>query len=276
MDITQTENVCVMITSHQILHATGLKSQKTLTRWCQAGIIPEPLIGTHPSGRGKVAYWPDSVLERCKRIVELQQHGHTLRSAAATLEHERMLRLVEEAETAPNLGKLLADKEVALPGGRKVDLGSLMAAFVAQEAERVVTDLALRSKLAAEMRKGGVAAEGLRFATAGYNPICLFDGREVEVVPDFLVGHKLSEERPAPAWIVIPLLPPLRKAFSALGRDLPTRPNAWPAPKVWARESGAIVEYDIYLGGGLGFELIRETAKTVGTVPEEPGKDDDR
>jgi hypothetical protein len=266
-----------MITSHQILQATGLKSQKTLTRWAHAGIIPEPLIGTHPAGRGKIAYWPDWVLERCKQIVELQRQGHTLSSALATLEHERMLRNIEKVKTAPDVGKVLAEKKVALAGGREVDLGSLLAAFVAKEAEGVVADAALRSKLAAELRKAGVAAEGLRFAAAGYCPVCFFDGRQVEVVPDFLVGHKLSEERPpASAWVVIPLLPALRKAFSALGRDLPARPSVRPAPKVWAHEGGAIIEYGIFLGGGLGFELIRETAKTIGTVPEEPERSDDR
>src|SRR3954449_6251412 len=124
-----------MITSKQILEATGLKSQKTLTRWAHAGIIPEPLIGTHPAGRGKIAYWPDWVLERCKQIVELQRQGHTLSSALATLEHERMLRNIEKVKTAPDVGKVLAEKKVALAGGREVDLGSLLAAFVAKEAE---------------------------------------------------------------------------------------------------------------------------------------------
>jgi hypothetical protein len=265
-----------MITSQQILQATGLKSQKTLTRWAHAQIIPEPLIGTHPAGRGKIAYWPDWVLERCKRIVELQRQGHTLSSALAAIEYERMLCNIKHAETAPDVNKALSEKKVALPGGREVDLGSLLAALVAKEAESVVADAVLRSKLGAEMRKAGVAAQGLQLAAAGYNPICLFDGRQIEVVPDFLVSHWLSEEKPfAPAWIVIPLLPPLRRAFSALGRDLPAQPSARPAPKVWAHEGGAIVEYSVFLGGGLGFELIRESAKTIGTAPEELERSDD-
>lgn len=265
-----------MITSKQILEVTGLKSQKTLTRWVNSGIIPKPLIGTHPSGRGKIAYWPDAVLDRCKRIVELQRQGHTLGSALATIEHERMLRLIERTETAPDVSKVLSEKKVKLSGEREVDLGSFVAVFVAKEAESVVPDAALRRKLVAAIRAGGVAAQGLQFASAGYNPVCLFDGDQIEVVPDFLVGHRLSEEKPlAPAWIVIPLLPPLRKAFSVLGGDLPAQPNARPAPKVWAREGDAIVEYTVYLGGGLGFELIRETAETIGTVREELESDDD-
>jgi len=85
------------VTSKQILQATGFKSPKTLTRWAKSGIIPGPHVGTHPSGRGKIAYWPDWVLERCQRIAELLRQGHTLGSASSVLENERTLRLIDEA-----------------------------------------------------------------------------------------------------------------------------------------------------------------------------------
>jgi hypothetical protein len=62
----------------------------------------------------------------------------------------------------------------------------------------------------------------------------------------------------ARALMIIPALSPIRKAFEALGRDLPKASTARPAPKIWAQEGGTVVEYSIFLGGGLGFELIRE------------------
>jgi hypothetical protein len=50
-----------------------------------------------------------------------------------------------------------------------------------------------------------VAAVCWRFVQAGYNPVCLFDGDRVEVVPDFVVSHKLSEVTPSPSpFVVIP------------------------------------------------------------------------
>jgi hypothetical protein len=52
-----------------------------------------------------------------------------------------------------------------------------------------------------------------------------------------------------------------------LGRELPAKPTARPVPRVWARDGDVIVEYDIFLGGPLGFELVRETAKTIGVSP---------
>jgi hypothetical protein len=101
-----------------------------------------------------------------------------------------------------------------------------------------------------------------------------FRGDKVEAVPDFAVSHKLSEVSHAPsAFVVIPAVDSIRRAFSALGRDLPQPNTVRPAPKVWAQEGGAIVEYSIFLGGGLGFELIRESAETIGQAPSERGQD---
>jgi DNA-binding transcriptional MerR regulator len=78
-----------MVTAKQILAATGLKNAHTLTRWHKHhGIIPHPTIGVSSSGRGKCAYWPDWVLDRCRRIVELQKQGHTLASALRLVDRE--------------------------------------------------------------------------------------------------------------------------------------------------------------------------------------------
>jgi hypothetical protein len=115
-----------MISTRDILEATGLKSGKTLTRWHQRGLIPEPLVRTHPSGRGKMSYWPDWVLDRCVRIVELQRQGHSLESAAQTLKTERWNRLVEEAESEPDITEFLEQRRVDFGSGRE---GTLLDAY---------------------------------------------------------------------------------------------------------------------------------------------------
>ncbi len=71
--------------SRQILKETGIISAKTLTRWYQRGLIPKPTIGTHPNGRGKMAYWDEWVLERCLRIKQLVQSGESLDSIGEML-----------------------------------------------------------------------------------------------------------------------------------------------------------------------------------------------
>jgi hypothetical protein len=265
-DITGTYIVLMSVTSKQILQATGFKSPKTLTRWAKSGIIPGPHVGTHPSGRGKIAYWPDWVLERCQRIAELLRQGHTLGSASSVLENERTLRLIDEVEKSADFDELLS-KKVQLPNGQEINLELFIDAFIAQAAANITVGEALRNKLVVQMRNADVAGWSLRLFQAGYNPVCLFNGERIEVIPDFLVSHRLSEEQSdGSTCLVIATLPPLRKAFSALGRTLPKEPVVRPAPKVWARDGDAIVEYQIFLGGQLGFELLRETANTVGLV----------
>ena len=67
-----------MITSKEILLGTGIQSGKTLTRWYQRGLIPKPEVRIHPSGNGKMAYWPSWVLNRCVRIKDLVARGRSL------------------------------------------------------------------------------------------------------------------------------------------------------------------------------------------------------
>jgi hypothetical protein len=259
-----------MITSKEVLKQTGLKSAKTLNRWANAGIIPKAHIGTHPNGRGKIAYWPDSVLARCRRIVQLQKSGHTLSSALVTIEHERLVSDIAQVSSSKT-EEVFSNQTVKLSDDRQISLASFVTAFIINAATNVVSDLALRAKLATALRSADVAAVCWRFVQAGYNPVCLFDGDKAEVVPDFVVSHKLSELTPSPSpFVVIPAVGSIRKALSALGHDLPQPNTTRPAPKVWAQEGGAIVEYSIFLGGGLGFELIRESAETIGQAPSGP------
>ena len=74
------------ISSAEIRGATGL-SQKTLTRWHKAGHIPEPEIGQHPGGRGKMGFYPRHTLALIRRIVALKKAGHQLKKAAVQAKH---------------------------------------------------------------------------------------------------------------------------------------------------------------------------------------------
>ena len=207
------------------------------------------------------------MLERCRRVAELLRQGHTLGSALSLLGYEQTLRVIEEGEKSADFDTVLSKKKVHLANGQETNLDLFIHAFIAQAVDKIYFGESLCKKLFVEMHNANVASWSLKLFEAGYNPVCLFDGERSEVVPDFMVSHLLSEEEPVQsARLVVPILPPLRKAFSALGRPLPSRPLAHAAPKVWGREGDAIVEYQMFLGGALGFELIRETANTVGIV----------
>ena len=64
------------ISSAEIREANGL-SQKTLTRWHKAGHIPEPEIGQHPGGRGKMGFYPRHTVALIRRILALRKEGRS-------------------------------------------------------------------------------------------------------------------------------------------------------------------------------------------------------
>src|SRR5262245_54828827 len=117
-----------MITTQTLSRKSGL-STKTLTRWSNRGIIPKPAVRTHPSGRGKIGDWPDSVLDRCRRIVQLRQKGHSLDNALVALGMEHFQGCVDKARR-PRFADLLAQKKLRRPNGDEVDLLEVFLAAV--------------------------------------------------------------------------------------------------------------------------------------------------
>jgi hypothetical protein len=258
-----------MVTTEQILEATGLRAAKTLTRWQRAGVIPAPQIGTHPSGRGKTGFYPDWVLDRCRRVLELQKQGHTLRSAVTTLETERLRSLIEEIAAQPSLAEILKRKTIRRGDGLKVDLLTVAHAVILNDLGPLLDPGDLRQTLLHGMAAQGAAGRALELLQAGYSPVLVTDGTGVEVVADFLVSHWLSGQgRAAAPLLVFPLLPALRRILPKLLADVAAEKLAAPAPAVWVRQGDAVLEYPILLiDTELGFELIREGARTVSAGP---------
>lgn len=67
-----------LVTSKEILEATGLKTARTLVRWHNEGLIPKPVVGLHPSGHGRISWWPQWVLDRCVELVDMRRKGQQL------------------------------------------------------------------------------------------------------------------------------------------------------------------------------------------------------
>lgn len=265
---------CV-ITSKDVLEKTGLKSAKTLTRWHQRGLIPEPLVRTHPSGRGKLAYWPDWVLDDCLRIVEFQRRGYSLQSIARMLEIDCWKGNCANAKSEKvSISDLLAIQHVELDPGREGTRFEALVLAISSSVKHLLSDDADRRVLLAKLREKNALDLGLNLACAGYNPFLLYDGQDVDIVPDFLVSTRICERGPSQgAFAAAALLPALRKVFPVLEKLVGSTPKVWPAPKVWVPEGDAVVEYMYYPAGALGFELIRETAKVVNTSPKNAGID---
>ena len=272
MQYLRNKKTLMSINSKDILKKTGLKSAKTLTRWHKRGIIPEPVVRTHPSGRGKMAYWPDWVLERCVKLVELQKEGHTLNSALATIERERINRNLHGVLDQPSVSEILKNKKVKI-ADREISVLNVFRGVILAEMQRLVSDENFYASAAMKMDEQEVVGLALDFLKNGYNPVLLFDGNALRIMPDFLVGHHLSgDTTERKSYLLVPLLPLLRRTFEGLGLKLPCEPKAYPAPKIWVEDGDATVEYMFYPAGQVGFELIRETAKTINVTHEESEK----
>jgi hypothetical protein len=264
-----------MVTTNQILAATGLKSAKTLTRWQKAGIIPKPQVGTHPSGRGKVAYYPHWVLEHCQRIGELQKQGHSLQAAAAlALKVDRLRAAIEELEAKLSAATLLAGKSIQQKDGSKTDLLALAHVIILHDLKPFLEGEDLRRVLLEEMYAAGAAGEALDLLRAGFNPVLITDGTRVEVLADFLISHRLTELGAAPKpLVVLPLVPTLQLLLPEVVAKLLSRPLVKPAPKILAREGDATVEYSIVLTEAVpGFDLVSGSAEE--SAIENSGEDE--
>ena len=262
-----------MITTETLTRETGL-SAKTLTRWSNRGIIPKPAVQTHPSGRGKIGYWPDAVLDRCLRIVALRKEGHSIEAAVALLGLERTYKCLEKLDQ-PTTADILAQRKVKGPDGGEVDLLEVFRAAVASRLKDTVLDRdhhrTVLDQLYADDRT--LLRNAIGLVTSGYNPFLTYDGTTARIEPDFLLGHPTTS--PESCFFVLPLRPVFRTFLALFGAEgaMPEA-RAYAAPKVWVNEGDTVVEYTVYLAGLRGFEVIRETAQTVGVTREGSGSHD--
>ena len=262
-----------MITTTEIVEATGL-SAKTLTRWHKRGIIPEPLVRNHPSGRGKIGYWPDWVLDRVQRIQTLRAEGHSLQSALLVAEGQRWDGIIERINEAPDYVEVLKGKKVKVGPDQEADLLRVLVALTLRAARSLTAEEGGLRVLADAFGEDEVRMT-FQLIQNGFNPVLVFDGESARVVPDFLVAHELSAcVREVTARIMVPMFPVVRKLLGENAEGLPD-PKTLPAQKVLGRIGDTFVEYDIYLGGPLGFELIHSSGRTVGTRQPESGTSDD-
>lgn len=232
-----------MITTNDILKKAGIKARKTLTRWHQAKLIPAPTIGTSPSGRGKVAYWPDEVLGLCRLIRRMTDKGKSLDFIRAQLKAPKRRYDLKQAceigdlqECKANLDELVWEKLIPL-------LTDLRDSF---ELGKKWTALAW--------------AEGstriLQLVRDGYNPVLVTDGKKCWVTPDFMVSQVLADEAIACPCMVMPIRKEVVAAFVEIEKSLPSAAQIGPAQKVVLSKDSANEERGFRPVGRTDFELL--------------------
>lgn len=252
-----------MVSSKEILKRTGLRNIKTLTRWHQKGIIPKPVIRNHPSGRGKMAYWPDWVLDRCIRIVELQRKGHSLNSAVAILEMQSVKRIVTSQDYQDVRRQLAGvDASIELKDGRSVSVPDLFVSTILVEIQSLLPSTDAQELLASQVKSNSILQQAVCLLSEGFSPVLLFNGADIELTADFVVSHRLSNRNEGDKpFVAIPLLPVIKKIFAIAGIDFSYEITAHPSQKVLIEKQDELVEQPIHFGRFLlGFKVLKVTA----------------
>lgn len=253
-----------MISSVELLKRTGLKSSKTLTRWHQLGLIPRPELRTHPSGRGKLGYWPDWVLGRCLKMREAQKRGRSLKGAVSFMALTDVESAPEQTVGPPAGAGVISQRrlKVAVAGVEKEYSGlDVFIAMILSDLHPLILAPDLRDVLVARLRENQALDTTLERLEHGFNPVLVFNGSQVQITADFMVGIQLGiqqdQRRPA---LVVPLLHPLRRALAKLGDSRQIAPRILPAMKVWERDGNNLCELYVHSRPD-GYDVVRESAR---------------
>jgi hypothetical protein len=253
-----------MISSTELLKRTGLKSAKTLTRWYQLGLIPKPELRTHPSGRGKLGYWPDWVLDRCVKMRDAQKRGRSLKGAVSLMALGDVERTTTQAAGASAGGGAISQRrlKVAVEGVEKEYSGlDVFIAMILSDLHPLTLAPDLRDVLVARLRENQALDTTLQRLERGFNPVLVFNGSQAQITADFMVGIQLGVQgeqgRPD---LVVPLLHPLRRALARLGDSRQIAPRIQPAMKVWDRDGNNLCELYVHSRPD-GYDVVRESAR---------------
>ena len=211
-----------MISSTDLLKKAGIGSRRTLIRWHQQKLIPRPKVKRHPSGRGTVAYWPNWVVDHCLEIRERLKSGQSLDAIRQELGsdwkaiqrrwHEepsiREMWLREQRETASQ--KFAIAVHATLNG---------LLLNIKRE-YKFLAGLALE-----QLEDMTFAERALKVLRNGTNPVLIFDGKKLSLIPDSDVPKLLSKRNSRRPLIVLPIRRYLEEAFAAIEPVTPVAPS---------------------------------------------------
>ena len=203
------------LTGKQLLERIGIKSARTLWRWQRHGLIPVPEVKPAPGGRGRTAYWDDTVVDRCFRILELQRLGHSLKEVKAALEHTAIQQRTLPPQ--PRRSKRRRPPVRIRPKDRFT--GTLFALT-----SDLLTDEDLLRALLGQVERLRVFEQARKLVQRKLTPVMVFDGVDAMVIPHTALTEYF--ENPGPRVqarhrvLVIPLYLPLTDSY--VGVELPS------------------------------------------------------
>jgi DNA-binding transcriptional MerR regulator len=257
----------------EIRERKGL-NPSTLRMWRIKGIIDQGELGPHPiKGRGRVRTYSWEVALKIETIIDLRREAG-LSLIAAVAEYEKIKVEVEEKAKREAAAKLEMDHRLSLLhllkeekirlNGETVSAIDFCTTSVIALIKPFVPDAKVQQQIFRQLKKSDLANFAWNSLVAGFNPCVLWDGESLRVMPDFLVAQRLSENFSVPVpYVVAPLHPVFESTFSLMGKEMPIKPVATPAPQIRMTFGGNTVEFDLRLDGSIGFEVDQASGREV-------------
>ena len=170
-------------TTNELLNHLGLSSVGTIQKWKRNGLIPEPSVRQVETGRGRKAFWLESVLDRCVEIRRLVKTGKTL---------DEIKQILPELETEAKRSK------------RKYRFSEVSAQMEHAREHFKMQDFVLRQvRHTTRHHLGNTDYEtfswqhfekALVLSSQGFNPVFVMTNKLAAVVTDVDVSHLLARD----------------------------------------------------------------------------------
>lgn len=237
------------VTSRQLMEELDIKNVKTLTRWYQFGVIPQPTVTLHPDGIGRIAYWPDWVMKHGRTVKKLLAEGQTLKDVVATFGTnwaaiEARYRRYDFATVSASMDRrnYLRDVCDAVYKTVAMHLGDIRKRLEATSFPPVTSD---------------VLNQTLDLMEQGLNPVLILSSKRTVAVPDFVLSlHLAQHHQDGDPFLVVPLFALLVQCDT--GNKWSRTPMVQPVSKVKFGDHGR-VQKAVFMGDDWNYEI--QTAK---------------
>lgn len=221
------------VTSREIMYALKIKNVKTLTRWYQAGVIPEPSIELHPDGHGTMAYWPSWVLDHCRVIKQMTDAGQTINEVVGTF--GKNWDAIAARYRVYNFGRV----------SEKMDRDQLLMNIWNAVDKTVSKHFAnIRRRLDTTQFPPvtrDVVLQALVLIEKGFNPVLILHPERIVAVPDFLLSlHLASDYQNSDPFLVVPMFSIVMQ--HKLKTKLAKKPTIRPVSRVTRAKNGEAEE----------------------------------
>lgn len=243
------------VTSREIMDATGIANVATLVRWHgKEKLIPPPEIRTHPSGRGKMAYWPEWVLHRCLRIKQLRKEGRSLEEIRQLLGDDW-----EKSEQQHRRRYVFA--EVSHQMDVQAAHSNLQQAVEHFLAVWIKERRAAITRSSTQTISSQVVQRAIDLMEQGIKPVLIVTSDSVLVTADFAVSIRLASlDSLDDTFMVMPIWREL-SAYAAKIVNLPESPAKCAVPRIKETDKASTKESEVYVMTTWDFEIQQPKRK---------------